>query len=172
MEKINFQTATKVSEAKVTIDGVDYEVTPAVYSGTTAISATNLNKMQSNAEDAINELDTIVETDSNSNGSWIKYKNGTMIITQKVTTNLVASSWSSWGSMYSANLNAFPQYPVTFISPPTVSISTNHTGLNFWLYDRAGGGTVTQAPNMGAVRPTAGGESSITLHCTAIGRWK
>ena len=40
------------------------------------VSAENLNQMQTNVESAINE---IIETGNNSNGSWVKLKNGTLI---------------------------------------------------------------------------------------------
>lgn len=43
MDKINFQDATLTSQAKVTIDNVDYEVTPPVYSGGTDLNAETLN---------------------------------------------------------------------------------------------------------------------------------
>lgn len=58
MIKIPFEDGVKVSNAKVTIDGNDYNVTPAQYSGTTPLSAYNLNQMQDNIETAINEVDT------------------------------------------------------------------------------------------------------------------
>ena len=43
MEKINFEDATLTQQAKVTIDGVDHEVTPAKYSGGTDLNAETLN---------------------------------------------------------------------------------------------------------------------------------
>jgi microcystin-dependent protein len=56
MNKINFQNGTKVSDAKVTIDGTDYTVTPASYSGTTPVSASNLNQLQTYIEQAIADI--------------------------------------------------------------------------------------------------------------------
>ena len=55
MERVNFQDGTKISSAKVTIDNVDYPVTPARYSGATPLSANVLNTMQNNIEDAIDQ---------------------------------------------------------------------------------------------------------------------
>ena len=43
--KVNWQDGTVLQPAKVTIDGTDYDVTPAVESGTTPVNATNLDKM-------------------------------------------------------------------------------------------------------------------------------
>ena len=54
MNKIPFQDGTKTQEAYVTIDGQNYQVTPAVWSGTTPLKSQNLNKMQDNIEEAIN----------------------------------------------------------------------------------------------------------------------
>lgn len=55
MEKMQFKNGTLVTPAKVTIDGVEYTVTPAVYEGDTPFSAENINQMQDNIEKAIDE---------------------------------------------------------------------------------------------------------------------
>ena len=56
MKKINFEAGTQVSPAKVTIDNVDHEVTPAVWEGNTPLSTFVLNKMQDNIEEDINTI--------------------------------------------------------------------------------------------------------------------
>ena len=48
MDRIPFSAGTKISPAKVTVDGVDYIVTPAEYDGPTPISPNVLNRLQSN----------------------------------------------------------------------------------------------------------------------------
>ena len=53
MKKINFEAGKQISAAKVTIDDVDYNVTPAVYEGNTPLSPYVLNKLQDNVEVAI-----------------------------------------------------------------------------------------------------------------------
>ena len=53
----------------------------------------------------------IVESGSNDNGSWIKYSDGTMICTKKITfTNVVIDE--AWGAAYSSKntINLFFQY--------------------------------------------------------------
>lgn len=50
MEKMQFENGTLVTPAKVTIDGVDHTVTPAVYEGNTPFTAENINQMQDNIE--------------------------------------------------------------------------------------------------------------------------
>lgn len=54
MKKIPFEDGAKTQEAYVTINGQNYLVTPAVWSGKTPLKAQNLNKMQDNIEEAIN----------------------------------------------------------------------------------------------------------------------
>lgn len=54
MTKIPFEDGTKTQEAYVTIDEQNYQVTPAVWIGTTPLKSQNLNKMQDNIEEAIN----------------------------------------------------------------------------------------------------------------------
>lgn len=46
MNRFNWQAGTLVSKAKVTINGIVYEVEPAEYEGTTPLSPENLNEMQ------------------------------------------------------------------------------------------------------------------------------
>ncbi len=76
MEKINFEAGTQVSPAKVTIDNVDHEVTPAVWEGNTPLSPFVLNKMQSNIENAISESGVIVSatepTGANREKIWVQ----------------------------------------------------------------------------------------------------
>lgn len=61
MDKITFQNGTLVSPAKVNIDGTIYEVTPAEFDGSTPLTASLFNQMQTNIENAINALNTKLE---------------------------------------------------------------------------------------------------------------
>ena len=63
MKKINFEAGTQVSPAKVTIDNVDYNVTPAVYEGKTPLSPFVLNKLQDNIEEEILTAKTDIENE-------------------------------------------------------------------------------------------------------------
>ena len=58
MKKIKFENGTLVSNAKVEIGGTIYDVTPEQYEGTTPLSASNMNAIQDNAEEAIDEVTT------------------------------------------------------------------------------------------------------------------
>ena len=61
MEKMQFENGTLVTPAKVTIDGVDYIVIPAVYEGNTPFTAENINQMQDNIE--TNRYNTTLQSD-------------------------------------------------------------------------------------------------------------
>ena len=63
MNKINFEDATLVTQAKVTVGGTDYEVTPATYSGGTDLDATTLNDLQDNVEASFKNTKTTSTTD-------------------------------------------------------------------------------------------------------------
>lgn len=69
----------------------------------TPINATNLNQMQTNTEDAING---IIESNNNSNGTYIKYADGTLIQRGKYTTPSIEATA---GYRQSVNL------PINFI---------------------------------------------------------
>ena len=56
MEKINFEDGQLVTPASVNIEGTQYLVTEAEYTGQTPLSAFVLNKMQGNIENAIQEI--------------------------------------------------------------------------------------------------------------------
>lgn len=60
MDKIPFQDGTKTQEAYVTVNRQNYNVTPAVWSGNTPLSAFNLNKMQDNIETAIDNIADVI----------------------------------------------------------------------------------------------------------------
>lgn len=62
MDKIPFVDGTKTQEAYVTINEQNYPVTPAVWTGTTPVSALNLNNMQNNIEEAIGILEESINS--------------------------------------------------------------------------------------------------------------
>lgn len=83
MNKIPFIDGTKTQEAYVAMNGQNYPVTPAVWSGTTPLSAYNLNNMQDNIEEAINIQRTSVTVNSTVNANT----NYTIPLSYKVGNN-------------------------------------------------------------------------------------
>ena len=85
-----------------------------VNNGQPAINDTNLNQMQTNIENAINAI--MVESGSNTNGSYIKFSDGTMICRKKVTGTAVIDD--SYYGLYKTKDNAYfnlGDYPVPFV---------------------------------------------------------
>ena len=69
MEKINFEEGTQVSPAKVMIDNIEHEVTPAVWKGNTPLSPFVLNKLQDNIDNAIENKRLKVKGKSEQDGT-------------------------------------------------------------------------------------------------------
>ena len=111
----------------------------------------------------------IIESGSNDNGSWIKYADGTMICTQKISLSGLSLN-QKWGVLY-YNVKDIPNYPQTFISPPTISYGSD--GNNTFLI---GNGSDSTNITLGAVLICAPDSRILNthaiLHVTATGRWK
>lgn len=96
MAKFIWQDGTLVSKAKVEIGGTIYEVDPEEYSGTTPLSASNLNAMQDgiyeDMEEADNEIAKIGDYSTSEIvvGTW----EGKPLYRKIITGNLGSSSVS------------------------------------------------------------------------------
>lgn len=113
MERINFQDGTKISSAKVTIDGVDYPVTPARYTGATPLSSLVMNTMQDNIEDAINQnVDNIGGEDYDDTATYevgdiVKYEGQLYICIETIDTpeEWDSTKWNATDVLSSAGGN-------------------------------------------------------------------
>ena len=120
-----------------------------------------------------NYINGIVESGSNTNGSWTKWADGTMIINKTVlgTANIT----NAWGSLYvSAEIN-LGNFPVAFIEMPTIVVSPqNQTGTQYMLAGQSGNGygSETNAGNVVLVRPNSKTGVAYRLEVIAKGKWK
>ena len=106
----------------------------------------------------------------NTNGYYIKYPDGTMICTKKVTISATQSEWVAWGSCYETPVKDCGAWAQSFYSTPIINVtSTGSAGWLEYFFD-------TSATNVGKtrmVRPTIpGAEVSYYLNIVGIGRWK
>lgn len=112
----------------------------------------------------------IVDSGTNSNGSWIKYGDGTMICHKRqiFSNTPIKNSWGNVVESAKLSLGDFPQefvgnYPNFFIMP-----------WQAFFVERAYTASLTSWGSFFAVRP--GGASTdgmdVTVSCFAIGRWK
>lgn len=109
---------------------------------------------------------------SNSNSRWVKYADGTMLLTMDHTASCVISETA--GNLFRGNAGIPPDFPVPFVAPPSVQI-TLCNAFGFWL------GGMEKAPS--TTNPTADTLVSvlswerkpavqITVSVLAVGRWK
>ena len=120
-----------------------------------------------------NYINGIVESGSNTNGSWTKWADGTMIINKTVlgTANIT----NAWGSLYvSAEIN-LGNFPVAFIEMPTIVVSPQtQTGTQYMLTGQGGSGygSETNAGYVSLVRPNSRTNVAYRLEVIAKGKWK
>lgn len=170
MQKISFEDTTVVKSPYVIIDGVEHEVYNGTYQGGTDLNAETFNTMQNNIETAIND---VVDSGTNSNGSWIKYDDGILIChnAQSFTVDIA----TQWGSIYTSEGSAtgFNNFPVEFISAPTVTFGAKSTTANFWMIKSASyPASKSNAGRIQLARPTSVSSVPVVLDYIAIGRWK
>lgn len=112
----------------------------------------------------------IVESGSNDNGSWVKYSDGTMICTKKITfTNVVINN--TWGSVYeTASTISFGDYAQEFIETPNVSITLADGSTCFC--ESFTGRTKTSIGGTWLWKPAVEANGTMTFDIIAIGKWK
>lgn len=115
---------------------------------------------------------TIYDSGSNSNGEWIRFNNGWMIIKQKYSDT--KNVYVAMGSLKRVGLNIPPDFPIAFKETPNVQITLHNCWL-VWLMGIEGEATTTNATGNNLI-PVASAETRIVenveIHITAIGKWK
>lgn len=156
----------------------------------TPINASNLNTLQDNVEDAIDSLMSntygtsqtegycqeyinnnvgVVESGSNTNGSYIKYADGTMICWGYFGQTFTEGQW---GSLWEYSLVSTVNFPAEFVG--NISINAN-------LVQGQDGGTGAISKinynnsgifAMNVIRPTQYSSKLFYVSYIAIGKWK
>ena len=111
----------------------------------------------------------VVESGTNSNGSWTKWMDGTMICTKYIDFGNVSVE-TAWGSFYeTASPLDCGNFAQQFISTPAVSIMP----LNTFFVEKSWN-DVTQSSwgKFWACRPATYTDYRVMVSCIAIGRWK
>ena len=157
-----------------------YKINEDLYIGNTNKQLKDLLKGDALPIGAITEFDgvTIPEgyeevsemSGSNANGSWIKFADGTMICTKKITfTNVVIDD--AWGAVYSSiNTFNFGDYAQEFIEIPNVSITLADGATCFC--ESFSGRTTKSIGSTWLCKPTTEAGGNMTFDIIAIGRWK
>lgn len=130
----------------------------------------NINSLTTKADNATATIST-----SGTTKRSIKYGNGILINTLKITKSNIAVS-TAWGSMYQSNEQTVGDYLTAFTELYSVNI-TCHPQLrsgevyNFWYMLTASDESLTASPKVRFLRATSGTVSAI-IYVTAIGKWK
>lgn len=127
------------------------------------ISATNLNNLQDNVENAING---IIESGSNANGNYIKYADGLMICFKQVRYG-TTSIRNTWGAFYESEELDIGNYAQPFIAEPITFVMP----VNTFYVERISNMNTTSFGSFHATRPVAS-DIYVTVDCLAIGKWK
>ena len=160
------------------------------WTNTTPINTTNLNNIENGIEanDAkigdlsglttpttsslVGAINSVVESGSNSNGSWIKYADGTMICTRSIEKQMPCNK--SWGTLFYGYDSDVYNFAQEFITPPLLYLfAYQRLDSSFWLsnyYNTII--TTTGFYNYAIMRPTSADNVAYTLNVLAIGRWK
>ena len=131
------------------------------------LNADNLNLLQDNVDEAINE---VLESGTNTNGSYVKFNDGTMICFQPKVFQV--SEFEQWGSLYRKIIQNPFIFPVSFITYPTVVAGVRNTN-NSQLFGMPDGLVISQSgiESLQLIRPTdSSGE--IIINYFAVGKWK
>lgn len=155
------------SDTNATILGI---IDGAILTGTTVAP---LNLRGSGLSPSYNGT-PLIETGSGTNGTYIKFFDGTMICTCSVTRTVTLNG--AYGNLYGANFGSIA-FPATFVSQPYVSWSSNNPDGNtrgHWVGTYNGITISTTAVSgLHIYRHNANEEASpIEVQVIAIGRWK
>ena len=172
-----------------------YTKTVWVNDSVPAINQTNLNKIEqgiynadersinnetnigylaqlntTNKSNLVGAINSIVESGSNANGTYIKYADGTMICIKKITfTNVVINT--AWGNFYeTASMLDFGDYAKEFIGIPNVCITLADGATCFC--ETFSGRTKTSIGSTWLWKPVVEESGTMTFDVIAIGKWK
>lgn len=110
----------------------------------------------------------IVEQGSNTNGTYIKFANGTMICCKKHT--FTTTTTSAWGSMFDSPSVSIGSLPATFKAVPTVTAVS--TGANSCFLEGVRDTTTSSWGSMWICRPVSTNSAQYVVDLIAIGMWK
>ena len=107
---------------------------------------------------------------SNANGSWIKFADGTMICTKKVTGQ--AKITATWGNLYDTGDNPLDlgDWPIPFIDVPIVSIS--FYGANGQWVEGFQTSTTKEKVGKITIASATSKTANSYYNIIGIGRWK
>lgn len=138
---------------------------------TTPVNATRMNHIEDGIYDNSVAISSIIESGSNSSGSWIKYSDGSMIC--YATVERVINFNTSSGSLYTGTMNNSITFPQQFVTLPRVVINTQNDTDYYYCVVYGVLRNKTSITSVTFLRTTSPGAAvPINFAYIAIGRWK
>ena len=116
----------------------------------------------------------VVESGSNTKGTWVKYSDGTMIVTRETYETTININ-VSWGNIFVGGDYTEWEFPVPFINAPDlVLFDVNSTTTNGCFKTSYEPTKITKnsIQNVYVGRGTSASDISFKIHILAIGKWK
>jgi len=121
-------------------------------------------------------INSIIESGKNEKGSWTKFANGTMIVTQKIvaSANIVVAD----GNLFRGNLGSLPDFPIEFSEPPIINLTLTNA-FKILIAGQEGSSTTKRAFDCDGIPAIIGIHSAtnrtienVIVNVIAIGNWK
>lgn len=124
------------------------------------------NLVTPNKNNIVGAINSVVESGTNDNGSWIKFADGTMICYGSF--DLYLDNFVEWGSLYSQDYENPLNFPQTFTSINTCLVENSGNAAAF--ISRASF-DINGITKISPTRPTTS-TATYTFSYIAIGKWK
>jgi hypothetical protein len=112
---------------------------------------------------------SIIERGSNANGEYVKFADGTLICTKRLTTTGAIST--TYGSMFVRSGISAGNYAAPFVAIPTVSAIPEQTSPGYRFIGFDDSISTTAWPQFGLVDAVSRASTTTTINFIAIGRW-
>lgn len=155
------------TEEKTKLSGIETGANKTVINNTLTSTSTTQAASANMVKTLSDTIGNIIESGSNTNGSYIKFSDGTMICRKYINFGEKAIS-NEWGSFYESEKMTIGNYPEPFIEVPQIFVMPLNT---FFIEKDTSSVSKTSWGDFYAVRP-ASQTIYIPVDCFAIGKWK
>ena len=132
--------------------------------------ATDLNEIKSVVNNNANELSDVIVSGTGTNGSYIKFTDGTMICYGTMT--IPGGTWTASGSGYFVDKTGLGlQFPEAFVSVPSVTATCTNDGIYCIVASLIVSATAITGGSF-ARFTQANSSYSMIIYYQAIGKWK
>lgn len=141
---------------------------------TTPVNAARMEHIEDGIYNNSVAISNIVESGSNTKGTWVKYSDGTMIVTRETYETTININ-VSWGNIFVGGDYTEWEFPVPFINAPDlVLFDVNSTTTNGCFKTSYEPTKITKnsIQNVYVGRGTSASDVAFKIHILAIGKWK